>query len=84
MLKVLERNYKQSSEEVEAEFPNCKYVMRVDSVHDDAGYLLSVSTAMDSDIEFWEYCRELSKEIIPFFGGEYGKWIGGLFSVAEC
>lgn len=53
MLKILERNYKQSEKDILNEFPNSQFVMRVDGLLDDAGYLLAASTAPESSSEFW-------------------------------
>lgn len=78
MLEILERNYKQSPESVEAEFKDCKYVMKVDDVYDTEGYLLVVSTSFDSEPEFVEYIRKIAGTCITLKGGEYGSWIGGL------
>lgn len=38
MLKILERNYKQSEKDILNEFPNSQFVIRVDGLLDDAGY----------------------------------------------
>lgn len=58
MLKILERDYKQSEKDILNEFPNSQFVMRVDGLLDDAGYLLAVSTSPESSSEFGDYLAQ--------------------------
>lgn len=58
MLRVLERNYKQSINSAEVEFPNCHLLFSVNNVSDEEGYLLVVSDSVESNAAFFAYIRE--------------------------
>lgn len=58
LLKILERDYKQSEKDILNEFPNSQFVMRVDGLLDDVGYLLAVSTSHESSSEFGDYLAQ--------------------------
>lgn len=53
---------------VEEEFKNSRYIMRVEEPLDDVGYLLAVSTPMESDTEFGEFLRSLGNDLILLGG----------------
>lgn len=57
MLRVLERNYKQSIDSAEIEFPNCHLLFSVDNVNDGEGYLLVVSDSVESNDAFFAYIK---------------------------
>lgn len=82
MFTILNRSEKQTVDSVEEEFKNSRYIMRVEKPLDDVGYLLAVSTSMESDTEFGEFLRSLGNDLI-LLGGGYGFDIGGLFYSSE-
>lgn len=53
--KILERTYKQTTEEIMEEFPNSMFVRRVDELLDDEGYLLAVSPSQETNRELSTY-----------------------------
>lgn len=71
MLKILERNYKQSEKDILNDFPNSQFVMRVDGLLDDAGYLLAASTAPESSSEFGDYLAQHRRLRFLSVGGCY-------------
>lgn len=84
MLRILERGYKQSSIDIRNEFPNSEFVMRVDDLLDEEGYLLAVSTSRDSADEFSEYLRSHRYMKYLYTGGFYERSVGyGLYELNE-
>lgn len=82
MLKVLERDYKQKQWDIIKEFPDSKFVMRVDDVHDTEGYLMAVSTSQESSKEFGRYLRDNTHVKYLFMGGCYvSDLIGGIYEI---
>lgn len=71
MLKIFERTYKQTDKELRHEFPNCQFVMRVDSLTDNSGYLLAASTAPESSSEFGDYLAQHRRLRFLSVGGCY-------------
>lgn len=72
MLKILECNYKQSEKDILNEFQNSQFVMRVDGLLDDAGYLLAASTSPESSSEFGDYLAQHRHLRFLSVGGCYG------------
>ncbi len=79
MLKVLERNYKQTMESALKEFPNSVVVMSIDNVDDEEGYILAVSTAIESEEQLGNYMDTIPKGKRLYIAGEYLS--GGRISV---
>lgn len=83
-LKILERTYKQSTKEIMNEFPNSKYVMRVDELLDDEGYLLAVSPSPETSKAFGDYLVANSDlEYLHIGGFYYDNFIGDLYAIEE-
>lgn len=57
MLKVLERDYKQSFDSAMKEFPYCRLLMQIDD-DTDTGYLIALSDSVDTDAEYDEFARK--------------------------
>lgn len=71
MLQVLNRDYKQTINEIDSEFPNNRYAIRMDSFEDNSGCVLVISTSKDSDKEFTDFVRKNSKSMNIIVGGVY-------------
>lgn len=71
MLKRLNRDYKQSFEAVDAEFPGCHYIMLLDDIHDMEGFLLAVSEEPDTNSELCSIRLEYPVGTPMHIGGIY-------------
>ena len=76
MLNVLNRDYKQSIESIRREFPNSRYVVRVDELLDESGYLLAISSDKSSFVELGDYIESVSQVNYLRVGGEYAEEVG--------
>lgn len=84
MLKILERDYKQSICDILKEFPNSRFVMRVDELLDDEGYLMAVSTSQESAEELGDYLADHRHLGFLSVGGCYSSlFLGGLYEIQE-
>lgn len=81
MFQILNREYKQSIDSVEDEFPNSRYVMLLDNPLDDMGKLLAISTSIDTEVDKGMYVKSLTGMRYVLCGGSYGGNLGGLFKV---
>lgn len=61
MLHTLERDYEQSSSEVEKEFPNSRLLMSLDDIDAERGKLLAVCDSIADLPKFDEYIEEHSQ-----------------------
>ncbi len=71
MLKVLERNYKQTMESALKEFPDSVVVVSMENIKDDDGYVLAVSTSVDSQKDLSKYLDTLPSDIELYTSGFY-------------
>lgn len=55
MLRIINRDYEQTLEEMEKEFPNCKILAKMNDTRSNTGFLLALSDSIDSDNELTEY-----------------------------
>lgn len=69
--KILERTYKQTTEEIMEEFPNSMFVRRVDELLDDEGYLLAVSPSQETNRELSTYLENHRNLEYLHVGGFY-------------
>lgn len=84
MFEILERDYKQNIVDIDKEFPNSRYIVRVDELLDESGYLLAVSTSRDSEKEFGEYLGSRRGTKYLHIGGFYERSVGfGLYELAD-
>lgn len=83
-LKILERNYRQTGKELRREFPNSQSVIRVGSLTDNCGYLLAVSTSLESSTEFGDYLEKNTDLEYLYVGGNYSSTFIGGFRVRYC
>ena len=72
MFTIFERDHKQSEKDILQEFPNSQFVMRVDRLLDNEGYLLAVSTSPESSSEFGDYLAQHRHLRFLSVGGCYG------------
>lgn len=82
-LLILNRDHKQSMKSVEEEFPNSHYLMRMDAIWDNDGYLLAVSPTPDSFDEFGMFLNSVGDKEFLVVGGLYGGVVNGHFVAAE-
>ncbi len=73
MLKVLERKYKQTMKSALLEFPNSVIVMSMENIKDDDGYVLAVSTSVDSQKDLSKYLDTLPSDIELYISGFYSE-----------
>lgn len=71
MFTVLNRDYKQTEDEIEKEFPDCRYVMKLDGPMDKSGYLLALSDSIATHSDLCAYAKGLCRDCIPLLSGEY-------------
>ncbi len=71
MLKRLNRDYKQSAEEIEQEFVNCKYLVLMDNCTEEKGYLIAISTDSSSFDALFSITNEYPKGTVFLKGGIY-------------
>lgn len=62
MLQVLERDYKQTPDYVEKEFPNSRLLMALDNSDDEEGRLLVVCDSISSIPELNAYIKDHNKQ----------------------
>lgn len=73
MLQILERSYRQTVSEVEEEFPNSKYIMKITDENTLFGFLQAVSTSEDSYTDLVDYCEDMLEPGDYYIGGEYAE-----------
>lgn len=73
MLRMYNRTYKQSCEDVAEEFPNCVFLMRADAYFEQAGYLIAVSDSIESMDALCVLQLFGAKGKVTFLGGDYGE-----------
>ena len=71
MFKVLNRDYKQTIEEIEREFPNSHYLVKQDKPMAGEGYLLAVSTNRDSFDDLMNHLEAIYGGFPILSGGFY-------------
>ncbi len=71
MLKVLERDYKQTMDSALEEFPNSVITMSIEKPEDECGFLLAVSIDSQSHKDLALYLRTIPKSTILYTAGEY-------------
>lgn len=59
MIQILDEKIKKSQEQIENEYPNCKYLFLVESIIDEEGYLYAVSTEQKEHSEFCKFWHSL-------------------------
>lgn len=71
MITRFNRDYKQEILEIEQEFDNCKYLIRMEDIHDTNGYLIAISDSGDTTKEMCDIMDEFSDDTIFNIGGFY-------------
>ncbi len=75
MLKRLNRDYKQSLDDIEKEFSNCHVLVLLDSIEDDEGHLIAISTSSDTSNDLYQILSEYSPNTPIYRGGTYSDGI---------
>ncbi len=55
------------------EFPNSVIAMSIDNIDDEEGFILAISTSIDSQDELSNYLKTLPDDIIVYKGGLYSE-----------
>lgn len=71
MLKILNRDYKQSFDAIEEEFEHCHVLVRLDDVMDEEGYLVAVSEEPDTHAALCDVRKDYPLGTIFYLGGLY-------------
>ena len=81
MLQILNRNYMQGKNEIKLEFPNCHFVMELESVGIERGRLLAISEDRSSYKELCNFVKEYKGSGVLLHAGFYeGECSFGIYS----
>lgn len=58
MIKVLNETVKRNIDSVMDVYPNCEYIMAIDNIDDEEGYLMAISTEISEYKEFATVMRK--------------------------
>lgn len=81
MLKILNRDYVQTIDEIHDEFPNCHYLIDATDILGNCGKLIAVSEEPETDDQLCALGAQLADSIHVWFAGYYG--CGGALGVFE-
>lgn len=68
MLRILERDYSQTLEEMVKEFPNCRILSNIKDLNSGKGFLLALSDSIESDSELTKYIMGVDIENLGIAG----------------
>lgn len=71
MLRVLNRDYKQSFNEALDEFPDCHFLMTLDNIMDEEGYIVAVSEEPQTCRDMCNLRTTFPEGTLFFLGGTY-------------
>ena len=81
MIQILDEKIKKSQEQIEKEHPNCKYLLLMEDIVDEDGYLYAVSTDENEHDEFCDFWRSITDKECTF-NGLYCVMCGSYYEVA--
>lgn len=81
MIQILDEKIKKSQKQIENEHPNCKYLLLMENIIDESGYLYAVSTEKEEHGDFCKLYHSLVDKECKF-RNLYCALLGSYYEVA--